>query len=98
MRNRTRHERTIVWQRWPKAKPPKTSPGDVGKLLVSVNGESGLEVEIAGWDGRRFLLPTTSDRVVAWATLPEPLAPLPPDYWHPDQVAARRYMGEEDDD
>lgn len=72
--------------------------GDVLKLLVSVEGEYGLEVAIVAWDGKRFFLPTTEEHVVAWAKLPEPLAPLPPDYWHPDQVAARRYMGEEDDD
>ncbi len=67
------------------------------KLLVSVSSEPGCDVEISHWDGKRFLKPDLS-QVVAWARLPEPLAPLPPDYWHPDQIAARRYMGEEDEE
>lgn len=94
-----RHERTIVWQRWPKCKPPQPAPGEgVIRLLVSVECESGLEVAITAWDGKRFFLPTTEEHVVAWAMLPEPLAPLPADYWHPEQVYARRFMGEEDEE
>lgn len=93
-----RNVRQIMWRRWPKCEPPKPAPGDVVRLLVSVDGEYGQEVEITAWDGKRFFLPSLESRVVAWAILPEPLAPLPADYWHPEQVAARRYMGEEDEE
>ena len=36
------------------------------------------------------------DDVIAWMPWPKPCEPLPDDYWHPDQIAVRRYMGEED--
>lgn len=91
------HERLIVWRRWPKFSPPNPDSGEIVKLLVSVRSEEGCDVEIARWDGKRFLKPSSST-VIAWAKLPEPLEPLPDDYWHPDQVAARRFMGEEDEE
>lgn len=92
-----RTEQIIVWRRWPRFEPPKPDSGEIVKLLVSVRSEEGCDVEIARWDGKRFLKPSPCV-VVAWSRLPKPLEPLPDDYWHPDQITARRYMGEKEDE
>lgn len=39
----------------------------------------------------------TYDNVIAWMPCPKPCEPLPDDYWHPDQIYARQYMGQKEE-
>lgn len=72
-----RNEQLVIWKRPKKIPPPHPGrAGEVIRLLVSVEDEDGLRVDVAGWDGKRFL--TERGKVIAWARLPKPLEPLPP--------------------
>ena len=104
------YEFRAKWLRFPKHKPPcrglylitrhgaeKMTPNaKVNQMFAQPFTDRAYYIEESGrWmdtrSGRKY------DDVIAWMPWPKPCEPLPHDYWHPDQIAARRYMGEEDE-
>lgn len=106
------YEFRAKWSRFPKHKPPcrglylitRQSEG----IRIKIPSIKVAELFTKPFVDRAYYIEenstwmdTRSGRkygdVIAWMPWPKPCEPLPDDYWHPDQIAARRYMGEEDE-
>lgn len=97
------YEFRAKWSRFPDHKPPRGGCYLISRIGTLINFSSsritkGVMVKYAYYDEKshEFKDERSSD-VIAWMPMPKPCEPLPDDYWHPDQIAARRYMGEEDE-
>lgn len=102
------HEFRAQWSRWPDKKPPRRGLYLITRIGLRINLAAcritnGAIVKCAYYNENTNTFedehsPRIYDDVIAWMPMPEPCNPLPADYWHPDQIAARRYMGEGDEE
>lgn len=104
------YEFRAKWSRFPDRKPPcrglylitrhgveKTVPNvKVNQKFAQPYTDRAYYIEeTSQWldtrSGRKY------DDVIAWMPWPKPCEPLPDDYWHPDQIYARQYMGQKEE-
>ena len=86
---RTLRYRPNEWNPFPEVIPPAE-----GEYIVTIRHEGKLVTSSKYWTGDFWI--RFHDSIVAFRALPEPYQPEPPKDMHPDAIAARRYMGEEE--